>query len=149
MSINLTGSPVFVHFCCLTRRSLDYIFYPRFPSVAFSPLLFTCCLVLSSPLKHHPLPGSRNNYSEVADNCFYCSVWLTRAYSVCSHVFPLQASIWSFSFSKQKFPDSTGSVWMLYSALVSHLIMHNSCFAIKPAEGAFLFFCENGSHRHF
>lgn len=38
------------------------------------------------------------------------------------------------------------------SALVSHLIMHNSCFAIKPAEGPFLFFCANGSHwicRHF
>lgn len=144
MGISLTESPVFGHyFCCLTGESLDYIFCAKLRSVVFSPLLFTGCFVLSSPSKRHTFSKSKKNYSEIADNFFYCSVWLTQMYVVCSHVFLLQAPIWLFFSNKDKFPASPGSGCT--STLVSCL-MHNSCSATKPAERPFLFSCANCSH---
>lgn len=43
--ISLTGSPALGHyFCCLTRESLDYIFYPKLPSVVLRPGCLPCDL---------------------------------------------------------------------------------------------------------
>lgn len=106
-SMGLTGSSVTTS-VAWPGLTLDYVFYPRLPSVAFSSLLFAAfCFLHQNGIFFSWEP------EELFCKSWQLVLWLCPAHASMlsmSHIFLLRTPAWSLSFNKHRFPLSAGSV---------------------------------------